>query len=380
MADPIFLIATGVAVAALLIHLASIALVWPRFRRDDAIPPRKAHPPISVLRPVCGLDPELAETLRSSFAALSDADEVIFCVASPDDPALPAIRRLIDEHPQASARLLVGDDRISGNPKLNNLAKGWAAARHDWIVLIDSNVLLPRDYIEVLFARWTPGTGLVTSPPAGIRPAGLWAAVEAGFLNSYQDRWQLASDQLGNGFAQGKVLMWQRALLDRAGGLAALGHDLAEDVASTKVVRAAGLKVRVLARPLPQPLGHRTLREVWLRQLRWARVRRAGFPGLYAAEILSAAALPFALVAGLATAWALPIAGAIAYPLLWYGAEWALARRAGWPATPDQLPAWLLRDAMIPAVWIAAFAGRGFVWRGNAMRDGDGAFDLHPAA
>ena len=211
----------------------------------------------------------------------------------------------------------------------------------------------------------------MTSPPAGTEPAGLWASVEAGFLNSYQDRWQLLSDQLGHGFAQGKVLMWQKSLLDSAGGLAALGHDLAEDVGATKVVRAAGLKVRVVAQPFPQPLGKRTMHEVWQRQVRWARVRRAGFPLLYAAEIFSAAALPFAIVAGLAVGGVVPLAVALFYPLLWYGAEFVLARRAGWPSRLGDVAAWLVRDALIPAVWLVAFASRGFVWRGTDMHQDD---------
>lgn len=366
------------ATIALVIHLASIAVILPRFRRPDRSSEAVSPPQLSVLRPVCGLDPGLEQTLASSFGPRNAGHEVIFCVAHANDPAIPVIRHVMAQFPDIPSSLLIGEDPISANPKLNNLAKGWAAARHDWVVMIDSNVLLPRDYIDTLFRHWTPGTGLVTSPPAGAQPRGLWASVEAGFLNTYQDRWQLFSDALGNGFAQGKVLMWQKALLDHAGGLAALGHDLAEDVASTKVVRAAGLKVRVLQRPFVQPLGRRKAAAVWSRQVRWARVRRAGFPLLYGAEILSAAAVPFAVVAGLSVAGVVPVALAFGYLALWYLAEVVLARSAGWPASVGQVGAWLLRDALIPAVWVAAFASRGFVWRGNKMSVQD-APRLHPA-
>ena len=357
------------ALIALCIHLASVALILPRFRKTTGSSP--GHPAVTILRPVCGLDPGLGQTLASTFAGLTAGDEVVFCLASPSDPAIAVIRAVMASHGTIPSRLLIGDDRISGNPKLNNLAKGWAAARHDWVAMIDSNLLLPPDYIATLFAHWTPGTGLVTSPPAGTEPAGLWAAVEAGFLNTYQDRWQLLSDQLGHGFAQGKVLMWQKSLLDGVGGLAALGHDLAEDVAATKVVRVAGLKVRVVSQPFAQPLGQRTAAEVWQRQVRWARVRRAGFPLLYAAEIFSAAALPFATLAGLAVGGVVPLAVALGYPVLWYGAEFVLARRAGWPSRLGDVAAWLVRDALIPAVWLVAFASRGFVWRGTDMHQDD---------
>jgi ceramide glucosyltransferase len=256
---------------------------------------------------------------------------------------------------------------MSGNPKLNNLAKGWDAARHHWIVMIDSNVMLPRDYRQILFASWRKDTGLVTSPPVGVAAGNIWARVEAAFLNTYQDRWQLAADQVGQGFAQGKVLMWRRDVLEAAGGLAAIGRDLAEDVGSTKVVRAAGLKVRVVRHPFAQPLGRRGFAAVWLRQVRWARVRRAGFPGLFAVEPFSGIALPF--VGLLYLTW-LGLVSMLLVPLfliLWYGAEWLLAHQADWPASAADIVGFVLRDILMLPVWVASFGARGFVWRGNVM-------------
>ena len=350
------------------LHAVSCALVVWRLRGSDPSQVAANHPPLSVIRPVCGLDPYLDETLASSFSDLAGACEVIFCVAQPDDPAIPVIRRLIAAHPEAAAQLLIGIDVISGNPKLNNVAKGWAAARHDAIVIIDSNVLLPRDYVQTLFASWRPDTGLVTSPPVGIRADGLWAKVESAFLNTYQDRWQMASDQLGNGFAQGKVLFWRRHLLEAAGGLAVLGRDLAEDVASTKVVRAAGLKVRVVRRPFPQPLGRRSFGEVWSRQLRWARVRRDGFPALFALEPLTGLVPPLAALIALALAGVVSPLVVLLFLGFWYGAEWLVARQADWPATVADVGAWLVRDVLLLAIWLGAFAAKGFVWRGNAMQ------------
>lgn len=347
--------------------LSCTLVVWRLCGSDPRHKPG-IHPPLSIIRPVCGLDTYLYETLATTFSDLSAADEVIFCVAGFEDPAIAVIRDLIANHPEASAQLLIGDNVISGNPKLNNLAKGWAAARHNLIAIIDSNVLLPKDYVRTLFATWQDDTGLVTSPPVGIRAKGIWARVESAFLNTYQNRWQMAVDQLGKGFAQGKVLFWRRDILDAAGGLAALGRDLAEDVASTKVVRAAGLKVRVVRRPFPQPLGARCFDEVWSRQLRWARVRRDGFPWLFALEPLTSMALPLAAVITLVL---VGVVGPLAVPLflcLWYGTELLVARLANWPATVVDVLAWSMRDFLIVLIWLAAFAAKGFVWRGNTMQ------------
>ena len=86
----------------------------------------------------------------------------------------------------------------------------------------DSNVLMPRDYIQRLFASWRADTGLVASPPAGCRPEGIWAELECAFLNTYQARWQYLIDSLGRGFAQGKTMLWRRTDLEGAGGIEAL--------------------------------------------------------------------------------------------------------------------------------------------------------------
>ena len=82
-------------------------------------------------------------------------------------------------------------------------------------------------------------------------------------------------------------MLWRRADLERAGGIEALAKEVAEDAASTKIVRAAGRKVRLVAQPFPQPLGHRSASEIWHRQLRWARLRRASFFGCFLPEALS---------------------------------------------------------------------------------------------
>ena len=349
--------------AAAAVHLASVLLAWGRLRRTGRALPPGDRPGVTILRPVCGLENHLEQTLAATFGLTwpTAATEILFCVASPEDPVVPLVERLIAAHPGHRARLLVGDDPISGNPKLNNLVKGWQAATHRWIVMTDSNVLLPPDYLERLLGEWRADTGLVSSPAVGIAPEGFAAELECAFLNSYQARWQLAADAVGLGFAQGKNLFWRRDVLEDGGGLANLGTEMAEDVAATKLVRRAGLKVRLVGAPFPQPIGRRNLGEVWRRQVRWARVRRMGFRALYGPELLTGGLFPLLACALAAPVW-LP-----AYALVWYGAGYALARTAGWPASPRAVASWPARDATLPVLWALGWAGKGFVWRGTAM-------------
>jgi ceramide glucosyltransferase len=367
----LILIAATFCIVTTTIHVVSIAIAIFRFRRSALSEPLSAQkfPPVSLVRPLCGIDNYAADTLRSTFALAYPRCEILFCVASAKDPVLPLIESLLAEHRQAGAKLLVGDERVSNNPKLNNVLKGWRAASHDWIVIADSNVLMPPDYIELLFANWRTDTGLVASPPIGCRPQGVWAELECAFLNTYQARWQYLADTLGFGFAQGKTMLWRRADLERAGGIAALAKEVAEDAAATKIVRGAGLKVRLIDRPLAQPLGYRSAIEVWNRQVRWARLRRASFFAYFLPEALSGGVLPLIALAFICAATGLPLAASVgALAALWYGGEMLLAAAAGWHL-PKTYPLYgLARDLLLPVLFVSALRGDDFVWRGNEMQ------------
>ena len=361
--------AGGFAVAVTTLHLVSVfvAMIRCRRRHTSLAAPRNA-PPVSVVRPVCGIDNFAEETLRSTFFLDYPDYEVIFCIARADDPAIGLVRRLMDEHPTTSALLLIGDDRICANPKLNNVVKGWHAALHRWIVLADSNVLMPADYIQRLLARWRDDTGSVCSPPVATRPDNFWAEVECAFLNTFQARWQFVADSAGLGFAQGKSMLFRRDIVTQGGGIEALGAELAEDAATTKMIHAAGLRVRLVDNAFEQPLGARSARQIWARQARWAKLRRLTFPLFYAPEILCGAALPTLATAYAAYELGADIAATVgALWLLWYSAELLLARVAGWHLSMRLPFACLLRDLLMPALWIVAWIDDDFVWRGTAM-------------
>lgn len=360
--------------AATLLHVGSAALAWWRVRPRTGTLPDMRDVPVSILRPVRGVDPCDPLTLRSSFLLDHDNYELIFCCADANDPVAKFISGLIAEYPDVPARLLIGDSAGTPNPKLNNLFKGWAAARHEWIVFADSNVLMPPDYLRRLLCGWRADTGVLCAPPIGCIVQGFGSELECAFLNTYQARWQYTADSAGFGFAQGKSMLWRRSVLETAGGIRALAQEIAEDAAATKVVRAQGLRVRLVDAPFGQALGPRTLRQVWQRQVRWARLRRVTFPLMFAPEILTGC-IP-ALLAGACAAegLGLPAEGVVlGLAALWFGAEAILSRAAGWHTTWASPLAWLARDAMLPALWIAAWAGNSFEWRGNAMDVSRGA-------
>ncbi|WP_267428105.1 ceramide glucosyltransferase [Methylobacterium sp. GC_Met_2] len=349
-----------------LVQIGSIAIAARRLGTVHGPSRFPAGAPVSLVRPLRGLEAYSEEMLTRSFRLDYPAYELIFCVADPADPIVPLVERLIAAHPRVPARLILGDERVSDNPKLNNCLRGWRAAAHEWVVLADSNVAMPPDYLQRLQAAWRDDTGLVCSTPVGARPGSFMAEVECAFLNTLQARWQYAAEAFGLGFAQGKSMLWHKPFLEAHGGLQALAAEIAEDAAATKLVRAAGKRVHLVASPFEQPLGPRGFREVWARQLRWARLRRVTFPLFFAPEIGSGVLLPALLLA----LWAGSLAGlvgAACLAALCYAAEVGLAICAGWRRAPRMLAAFLVRDALIPAIWLGAWVQSAIVWRGNAM-------------
>jgi ceramide glucosyltransferase len=144
MTTPILAAATF-CIAVTLIQVASLAIAIVRLRQTACGPLSKFYPPVSLVRPLCGIDNYAADTLRSTFELDYPDCEILFCVATAQDTVLPLVRSLIAENPGARAKLLTGDERVSPNPKLNNVLKGWRAAHHDWIIIADSNVLMCAD-------------------------------------------------------------------------------------------------------------------------------------------------------------------------------------------------------------------------------------------
>ncbi|NNM73399.1 ceramide glucosyltransferase [Enterovirga aerilata] len=355
--------------AATVVNLVSLAVAAIRIRGPRApLPVGADPPPVSIVRPVCGIETFSEKTLRSGFELDYPDYELIFCVARASDPIVPLVQKLMAAYPAIPSQLIIGDERISENPKLNNCVRGWEAARHDWVILADSNVLMPRDYVQRLRASWRPDTGLVCSTPAGSHPDGFWAEVECAFLNTLQARWQYAGEALGFGFAQGKSMLWRKDILEARGGIRALAAEIAEDAAATKLVRKAGLHVHLVDAPFQQPLGPRTAAEVWYRQLRWARLRRVTFPLFFAPEISSGAVLPMAAGALWAASAGWSVIGTVlAVALFWYGPEFVLARLKGWPLSRRSLVTFVVRDLMILPMWAYAWVAVRIEWRGNAM-------------
>lgn len=357
------------ALVMLAVNLACQAVAGARLlRKPKPSALLQEMPAVTIVRPVRGIEAFSRETAVSGLELDYPRYRTIFSVADADDPIIPLIEELIGHYGADKVSLIIGDVAVSANPKLNNCVRGWDAAQTDWVILADSNVLMPKDYIQRMLAAWRDDTGLVCSTPAGSRPFCFGAEVECAYLNPFQSRWQYAGEAMGLGFAQGKSMLWNKPFLNAHGGIEALAQEIAEDAAATKLVRRAGKRVHLVGRPFEQPLGARRLRDVLQRQFRWARLRRVTFLPFYLPEILSGPLVPAILAAIAAPSFGWPAwLGPLAILLPWYAGEILLSLAVGWFVNWRTPFAFLVRDLTFPAIWAYSFLAGDVSWRGNAM-------------
>ena len=344
-------------------HAASCAHVALRVRADSRRVPPDDVPPAALLRPACGQDHAQLRTLSSGLP-LGGEHRAFICVENYDDPCIENARRAVASS-AGTATLMVGRGSLGQNPKMNNLQKGWESTTSPIVVMTDSNVEIPRDYLQRMYApmRGRPEVGCVSAPPVASEPDGAWATLECAFINTYEARWHLFADWLGLGFAHGKNMLVRRELVEAAGGIRVMCEVASEDAALTNALARAGRRV-VLTSPFPQPLGRRTLSDVLGRQLRWARLRRRIYPHYFLLELASTGALPLLLSVAallLGAPWWTPAATALAY----YGMEASCAISAGWYISPTYVAMMPLRDVLLQGLHLIAWHGSTITWRGK---------------
>jgi ceramide glucosyltransferase len=350
----------------LAVHAFTCLLAGLRLRRTTPAPDRDE--PLTIVVSIAGLEAFEMEAAMSGLALAGPTVEIIYCGYSEAEPAVAILRRRLAAAPVDNVRVLVGRTRTSCNPKLDNIEKAFEEVRSEVVVFVDGNVRLPPDFVARLMADWNDTTGAVSSPPLGAEPGNFWAEVECAMLNPLFARYQIVADCIGGGFVHGKVIMIRRSFLASRGGMRALEGEPIEDGAATRLVRAAGKKIRLTRRLFEQPLGRRRLRDVWHRNLRWALQRRYCYPVVFVFEPLMTG-LPALAAATLAAMYlgfpVLPLT--IGLAVLWYGSEAVLARMAGWPWTLRSVLAAVVRDGMAIGVWGTAWVTTRYVWRGQSV-------------
>jgi ceramide glucosyltransferase len=326
------------------------------------------QPPVTVLKPLCGAEPCLEDNLRSFCTQDYPEHEVIFGVHAADDAAAGVVDRLAGEGHRCRLELVV-DGRLSGpNAKASNLANMYEHAKHDVVVVADSDMRVdPRWLSRVVTPLADPSIGLVTCLYHGRALDGLPSALGAMYVNEWFVPSVLVAARLGAGpFGFGATLALRRETLEAVGGFNALATYLPDDYILAALVANRGQRVVLSGTIVEMVVTEPSFAALFAHELRWARTVRSARPIGWALSLLTHA-LPLAGALWVASGFS-PVATALLII--------ALALRLtvhelmpGSLGLPHRRAPWLvpLRDLMSVVVWVASFLGSTVGWRGRRL-------------
>jgi ceramide glucosyltransferase len=353
---------TLLAGSAVFCVLTVVAAV--RYRAVRPVPP-EVCPPISILKPLAGVDDGLEENLRTIFEQKYPAFEILFAVRAANDPAITVVERLRAQYPGVPARLTVTGDPPYPNAKVYSLDRMLAASSFDLLVMSDSDIRVTPGMLLAIAAEFAdPAVGLATCPYRAVPGPSLWSALEAVGLNTEFLSGVLVARMIeGMKFALGPTIAARRDVLSRIGGFDAVKDYLAEDFVMGKLAAERGAGVILSSYVIEHRIGTQGLAANLRHRLRWCRSTRRSRPWGYVGQVFINP-LPLALVL------------LAAKPEWWpvVAASLALRAAAGWATVEHVLRDrftrrrwWLipLQDLVQFLVWLGGFFGNTILWRGR---------------
>jgi ceramide glucosyltransferase len=328
-------------------------------------------PPVTVLKPVHGVDEEAYENFSSFCRQDYPHYQIIFGVLDPNDPVRPIIDQLTHDFSTHHIQLVVNPHRHGANLKVSNLYNMLPAAAHEWLVITDSDIRVTPDYLrQVVPLLQDEAVGLVTCPYRGTRPRSLAAVLEALYMScDFMPSVLVARRLQAMHFAFGSTLALRCSVLDTIGGFESLADYVADDRELGYRVAQAGYAVCLAPYVVHSVLGKVSFGAMFQRRLRWARTNRVCAPKGWAGAFL---------MHGTALALLLLLASAFSR-LGWVVFGMTLAMRllttfliAGRYVGDDNLPCffWLLplNDGLGLLIWALSWLGSTITWRGTTLR------------
>jgi ceramide glucosyltransferase len=353
------------AAAPLVYYVLATVAALRFFKRERARVLPDYTPPVSLLKPVRGIDFGSYENFASFCRLDYPAYEILFAVNDDHDPAVSLVQRIIADFPQRRIRLLVGAEQLGTNRKVNKLARLAREAQHEVLVLTDGDVRVGPNFLsEVVAPLAAPKTGAVTSFYRAMAERNLWAEIEAvGASSDFFAGVLMAGWTEGIHFALGASIATTKEWLRRIGGFEAIADTLADDYELGHRIAKAGGEVILSREPVWTMYPAQGLRGFWHHQVRWARTIRSCRP-LSFLGLLFTQGLPWVLAAALfaPAAWI-----ASAYLCAYLVLRLTMAGTVGvWGVGDDVVrnKPWLvpLRDAIYFVVWLASFGSNQIQW------------------
>jgi ceramide glucosyltransferase len=359
----------GIAItaSAAVYTVAAAIAVRVKVRGDHGVRPSEA-PAVTILKPLCGDEHELYECLRSFCDQDYSKFQIVFGVADGADPAAEVVSRLQREFPELDLNLVVDRRQHGSSRKVSNLMNMMPLAQHDYLVISDSDVRVPRNYLSrIVPPLLDPDVGIVTCAYRGVPRSGLWSLLGSMFINDwFIPSVRVAALSGSRAFAFGVTIALRRQVLAGIGGFAAIANQLADDYRLGELTRARGLRTVLSAVVVDTCVDERSFGGLVRHELRWLRTIRTVRPLGYGLSFITfsvpVAWLGCAISRG---AWpaivllAVTALGRIALHLRVRGAASSIARDFA------VLP---LREALSLLLWAWGFVTRRVHWRNDRLR------------
>jgi ceramide glucosyltransferase len=325
-------------------------------------------PPISNLKPIRGLDPDTYENLASFCRQDYPEYEIVFCVGDASEPALPVIQRLIRDFPQCQIRVLMGSGRVATNDKVAKLARMTAEAKYRTFVISDSDVRVEPDYLRTVVAPLEdPRVGAVTCfyvPVPSEETKFVQRVQSVGMLSDFYPGILVAKQLDGVKFALGPTIATTREHLAGFGGYAAIENRPADDLLVGRLIAEQGYEVKLLNYAIHTVSDFQSMRDLFLKRLRWTVVMRNMRPWGHLGLIFTLG-LPWALLAILLqptpqVAFAY-LSGYFAFriAIMEVVGTWGL-QQPGIYKKLWLLPVW---DLLATFIWLTSFTRNSIRWR-----------------
>lgn len=260
-----------------------------RFTYKQPAGDQEFQPPVTIFKPIRGLDPDMAENLRSFCQQDYPEYQVIFGLQDQDDPALDVITRIIREFAHRDISFIINPRRHGSNHKVSNLINMYPDAKHDYILIADSDMRVPGNYLTSVMSPFASGrVGAVTCVYSGSARHGIASALNAMFINGWFLPSVLISEMIEKTrYCLGATMVLRREILEEIGGFEALKDHLADDYMLGKMVSDAGYEIHLSHFMVNNIVHEPSFKSLFLHELRWGRTLKTVEPVRYAITFLT---------------------------------------------------------------------------------------------
>ncbi len=357
------------ALGPLVYYLLAFFSGWQYLHKLQNLPPfdRSFTPPVSILKPVRGVDREAYQNFASMCALDYPYYEIIFAVGEAGDPVIPLIEKLQREFPDAAIRLIVGVEQLGVSPKMNNLCRLVKEASYDLLVINDSDVRVEIDYLRDVVAHFAdPKVGTVTSFFRGLTNGRFAANVDAVGAPTESAASTLIAQQLGRvDFALGWTMAITRQRLAEIGGFESMVNHHSDDFTMGHEVAKKGHRIELMRKAVWMVFPDESLLDFLKHELRWSIMLKNIRPGGYLGMFMTFGMAWTLVVACIVPSWKISLAYAFCYLIFRLAVAWLIGIRIiGDPVVRKHL--WLVpvRDLLNLCVYVASFFSNTVQWRG----------------